>query len=324
MDTEARIKASTRHLKSFRRSSARRTSRPSNPTHGTPSIRDDASQTRSYAARSETLSRGTHDSRTVRSRSEREPGTGDGASPAAVSMPGSSSAQLAHPIGVTLAAGHCIASTCGWRSRDGRICRGAPGASPLRDFASRVARAVEQAPEAGLDGVVGAPAPDSGVADRPPAQARSGGPPRGRLLAEGEDGVLDLAAAGATAIALAAGVILGQYLAQPLRREGQWLESRLSGPRLVGPLLRRPGSRRRRPPASPDRRRVDPTSMSTCARCPCGGLPPSWAPREARTPPLPTLPRIWRRHDTARSGNCEAPIDPRRRRGRTPRPIHDR
>lgn len=58
------------------------------------------------------------------------------------------------------------------------------------------------------------------------------------LLAEGEDGVLQLAAAGATAIALAAGVVLGQYLVQPIRREGQRLESRLSGPRLVGALPR--------------------------------------------------------------------------------------
>jgi uncharacterized membrane protein YjjB (DUF3815 family) len=57
------------------------------------------------------------------------------------------------------------------------------------------------------------------------------------LLSEGQDGVPQLIAAAATAIALAAGVILGQYLAQPLRREGRWLEARLSGPRLVGPLM---------------------------------------------------------------------------------------
>ena len=54
------------------------------------------------------------------------------------------------------------------------------------------------------------------------------------LLAEGEDGVLELAAAGATAIALAAGVILGQYLAQPLRLEGRRWVSRLPGARLTG------------------------------------------------------------------------------------------
>ncbi|HEY9408814.1 MAG TPA: threonine/serine exporter family protein [Jiangellaceae bacterium] len=71
------------------------------------------------------------------------------------------------------------------------------------------------------------------------------------LLAEGEDGVLDLAAAGTTAIALAAGVILGQYLAQPIRREGLRLEGRLVGPRLAGPLLTRPG-RRGKPPVSPN------------------------------------------------------------------------
>jgi uncharacterized membrane protein YjjP (DUF1212 family) len=63
------------------------------------------------------------------------------------------------------------------------------------------------------------------------------------LLAEGEDGVLDLASAGATAIALAAGVILGQYLAQPLRREGLRWEERLAGPRLVGALRGRAGRR---------------------------------------------------------------------------------
>jgi hypothetical protein len=45
-----------------------------------------------------------------------------------------------------------------------------------------------------------------------------------------------MAAAGATAIALASGVILGQYVAQPLRREARRLENRLAGPRLVGPL----------------------------------------------------------------------------------------
>ena len=58
------------------------------------------------------------------------------------------------------------------------------------------------------------------------------------LLAEGKDGVLQLAAALGTAIALAAGVILGQYLAQPLKREAHRLETRLSGPRMVGPFRR--------------------------------------------------------------------------------------
>ena len=60
------------------------------------------------------------------------------------------------------------------------------------------------------------------------------------LLAAGEDGVLQLVSALATAVALAAGVILGQYVAHPLRREAQRLETRLAGPRMVG-LFRRNG-----------------------------------------------------------------------------------
>jgi uncharacterized membrane protein YjjP (DUF1212 family) len=55
-------------------------------------------------------------------------------------------------------------------------------------------------------------------------------------LSEGQSGMLDLAGAGVTAVALASGVILGQYLAQPLKREARRLETRLAGPRLVGPL----------------------------------------------------------------------------------------
>jgi uncharacterized membrane protein YjjP (DUF1212 family) len=58
------------------------------------------------------------------------------------------------------------------------------------------------------------------------------------LLSSGQDGVLQLASAFATALALAAGVILGQYLAQPLKREAQRLEARLAGPRMVGPFRR--------------------------------------------------------------------------------------
>lgn len=58
------------------------------------------------------------------------------------------------------------------------------------------------------------------------------------LLADGKDGVLQLASALATALALAAGVILGQYLAQPLKREAHRLETRLSGPRMVGAFRR--------------------------------------------------------------------------------------
>jgi uncharacterized membrane protein YjjB (DUF3815 family) len=63
-------------------------------------------------------------------------------------------------------------------------------------------------------------------------------------LADGRGGTLQIVTAVATALALASGVILGQYLAQPLRRGGRRLESRLSGPRLVGPLRVRPQARR--------------------------------------------------------------------------------
>jgi uncharacterized membrane protein YjjB (DUF3815 family) len=63
------------------------------------------------------------------------------------------------------------------------------------------------------------------------------------LLGEGgEDpagGILALVTAASVAIALAAGVILGEYVAQPLRREARRLERRLSGPRLVGPFRAR-------------------------------------------------------------------------------------
>jgi len=59
------------------------------------------------------------------------------------------------------------------------------------------------------------------------------------LIADGKDGVLELASALATALALAAGVILGQYLARPLKREARRLETRLAGPRMVGPFRHR-------------------------------------------------------------------------------------
>ena len=47
-------------------------------------------------------------------------------------------------------------------------------------------------------------------------------------------GILQLSAAAATTIALAAGVILGEYIAQPLKRNARRLETRLAGPRMVG------------------------------------------------------------------------------------------
>jgi len=64
------------------------------------------------------------------------------------------------------------------------------------------------------------------------------------LLSEGGNGLLSMINAAAIAIALASGVIFGEYLAQPLRREARRLESRLSGPRLVGPLRARAVSKR--------------------------------------------------------------------------------
>ena len=52
----------------------------------------------------------------------------------------------------------------------------------------------------------------------------------------------------AIAIALSSGAILGEYLAQPIRREARRLEARLAGPRMVGPQTVRHvrGARRRR------------------------------------------------------------------------------
>lgn len=50
------------------------------------------------------------------------------------------------------------------------------------------------------------------------------------------EGLVALITAASVALALAAGVILGEYLAQPLERHTRKVESRLAGPRLVGPL----------------------------------------------------------------------------------------
>ncbi len=73
------------------------------------------------------------------------------------------------------------------------------------------------------------------------------------LLAEGgvltSAGLLSMVTAGGVAIALSSGVILGEYIAQPLKREARRMENRLSGPRLVGPHRAqgaRRGSRSRR------------------------------------------------------------------------------
>lgn len=72
---------------------------------------------------------------------------------------------------------------------------------------------------------------------------------RGLSLLSGNDpgttstGMLAIVGAAATALALAAGVILGEYVAQPLPRVARRLEDRLAGPRLVGPLKSRTRSR---------------------------------------------------------------------------------
>ncbi|QDP98563.1 threonine/serine exporter family protein [Microlunatus elymi] len=65
-------------------------------------------------------------------------------------------------------------------------------------------------------------------------------------------GLVDFVTAAGVAIALASGVILGEYIAQPLRREARKLEGRLSGPRLVGPLRLRTLRRRAREAEEPD------------------------------------------------------------------------
>ncbi len=55
-------------------------------------------------------------------------------------------------------------------------------------------------------------------------------------------GLSTLMGAASVALALAAGVVLGEFLAQPIRSGLGRLERRLSGPRLAGPL--RPTRRR--------------------------------------------------------------------------------
>jgi len=60
------------------------------------------------------------------------------------------------------------------------------------------------------------------------------------LMSSGDSyGVLAMVTAAGIAISLASGVILGEFIAQPLKREARRLESRLAGPRLVGPVRAR-------------------------------------------------------------------------------------
>jgi uncharacterized membrane protein YjjB (DUF3815 family) len=62
-------------------------------------------------------------------------------------------------------------------------------------------------------------------------------------------GLLAMVAAATIATALAAGVILGEYVAQPVKREARRVETRLAGPRLVGVTR----YRRRRRGSGPER-----------------------------------------------------------------------
>ena len=68
------------------------------------------------------------------------------------------------------------------------------------------------------------------------------------LATDSSRALLAMVTAAAIAIALSSGAILGEYLAQPIRREAQRLENRLAGPRMVGPHTVRAvrGLRRRR------------------------------------------------------------------------------
>ncbi|MGI9085006.1 MAG: hypothetical protein ACR2FE_06890 [Aeromicrobium sp.] len=65
------------------------------------------------------------------------------------------------------------------------------------------------------------------------------------LAAENLTGIVAMITAVAVALLLSAGVILGEYVAQPLQREARRLEQRLSGPRLVGPMRARRSRRGR-------------------------------------------------------------------------------
>lgn len=77
------------------------------------------------------------------------------------------------------------------------------------------------------------------------------------LLGEAErgfvaGGLLAMVTAASVAIALAAGVILGEYVAQPVKREARRVESRLAGPRLVGVTRIRSRRNRRTRRGDPD------------------------------------------------------------------------
>jgi len=66
------------------------------------------------------------------------------------------------------------------------------------------------------------------------------------LAAENFTGIGAMITAIGVAVLLSSGVLLGEYVAQPLQREARRLERRLSGPRLVGPIRIRHARRSRR------------------------------------------------------------------------------
>ena len=66
------------------------------------------------------------------------------------------------------------------------------------------------------------------------------------LSTDASKALLAMVTAAAIAIALSSGAILGEYLAQPVRREARRLENRLAGPRMVGPHIGARLRRRRR------------------------------------------------------------------------------
>jgi uncharacterized membrane protein YjjP (DUF1212 family) len=70
----------------------------------------------------------------------------------------------------------------------------------------------------------------------------------GLAAADASAALLAMVTAIAIALALSSGAILGEYLAQPIRREARRLEAKLAGPRMVGPhsVRHERGVRRRR------------------------------------------------------------------------------
>jgi uncharacterized membrane protein YjjP (DUF1212 family) len=90
------------------------------------------------------------------------------------------------------------------------------------------------------------------------------------LATDASAALLAMVTAAAIAIALSSGAILGEYLAQPIRREARRLESKIAGPRMVGPHtvvgvrgLRRRHRRRARPsPPPPGRDGKPPSGVS--------------------------------------------------------------